>query len=72
MKNRLFSIYVEGFPECFVEAPSHSKAKSITAYSLVDSNYAYSFWDAIRMIRSCRLSSEFRYSPHVIEHLIHK
>jgi len=70
MKNRLFSLYVDGVPECFVEAPTHSKAKSIAAYSLCDANYAYSFFDAIRMIRSCKLSNEFRYSPHVTEHLL--
>ena len=71
MENRLFSIRVKGFPECFVEAPTHSKAKAIVARSLCESSYAYDFWDAICMIRSCRLSNEPRYSPYVTHHLIH-
>lgn len=70
MKNRLFSVRIKGFSECFVEAPTHSKAKSMVARALCDSSYAYDFWDAICLIRSCRLSNESRSSPYVTNHLL--
>jgi hypothetical protein len=71
MENRLFVIRTDGFDEVFVKAISHSKAKAIAARSLRESSYAYDFWDAICMIRSCRLSDEPPYSPYVTDRLLH-
>lgn len=70
MKTKIFSVWVDGFPECFVEASTRSKAKAIAARSLINANYAYNFFEAIRMIRKCRLSNEYRYSTYVLEHLL--
>lgn len=70
MKDRLFVVLVDGMGEAFVEAKDHSKAKAKAARSLCDANFAYGFWQAIKMIKSCRLSDEPRFSPHVCEHLI--
>lgn len=69
--NRLFVVRINGFSECFVEAATHTKAKSIAARSLCNASYAYDFWDAILMIKSCRLSDEPRYSPYVSDRLLH-
>ena len=57
-KQRHFVVYVRGFSEAFVVAESRSKARGKIAYSLIDAGYAYDFMDAVRMIKSLRLTDE--------------
>lgn len=56
--DRHFVVRVDGFSTAFVLAPNHSKARAKVAYSLMNANYAYDFFDAVCMIRSLRLTDE--------------